>query len=65
MWMLLYNADPERGLSQCDPDFFGRQAVAWLGDMNIVLAGSLRCSDVEILRLLHAVVFDGTPKYSG
>ena len=37
MWMLLYNADPERGFLNAVMVHFGFQSVAWLADMNIVI----------------------------
>ena len=37
MWMLLYNADPERGLFNAVLTHFGLKPIAWLGDMNVVL----------------------------
>ncbi len=37
MWMLLYNADPERGFLNAVFVAVGLQPVAWLGDMNVVL----------------------------
>jgi raffinose/stachyose/melibiose transport system permease protein len=37
MWMLLYNADPDRGLFNGILIQLGMQPVSWLGDMNIVL----------------------------
>lgn len=37
MWMLLYNADPERGLFNGILVALGLTPVAWLGDMKVVL----------------------------
>ncbi len=37
MWLLLFNADPERGLFNGILVQMGLSPVAWLGDMNIVL----------------------------
>ena len=37
MWMLLYNADPERGFLNAVLGLVGLQPVAWLADMNVVL----------------------------
>ena len=37
MWMLLYNADPERGFLNAILVQLGAQPVAWLGDVNIAL----------------------------
>jgi raffinose/stachyose/melibiose transport system permease protein len=37
MFMLLYNADPDRGFLNAIMIFFGFQPVAWLGDMKVVL----------------------------
>jgi raffinose/stachyose/melibiose transport system permease protein len=37
MWMLLYNADPERGFLNAVLVAIGIQPVAWLADMKIVL----------------------------
>ena len=37
MWMLLYNADPERGLLNGVMVHLGFEPVAWLADMNIVI----------------------------
>ena len=37
MWMLLYNADPERGFLNGVLVAIGLQPVAWLGDLKIVL----------------------------
>lgn len=37
MWMLLYNADPERGFLNAIMTLLGLQPVAWMADMNIVI----------------------------
>jgi raffinose/stachyose/melibiose transport system permease protein len=37
MWLLLFTPDPERGLFNGILVAFGKQPVAWLGDMRIVL----------------------------
>jgi raffinose/stachyose/melibiose transport system permease protein len=37
MWMLLYNADPERGLINGILVAFNLQPVGWLSDMNVVM----------------------------
>ncbi|NMC29677.1 MAG: sugar ABC transporter permease [Pelolinea sp.] len=37
MWMLLYNADPERGFFNAILVSLGLQPVAWLADMNVVI----------------------------
>ncbi len=37
MWLLLYNADPDRGLFNGILLAMGLPTVAWLGDMNLVL----------------------------
>jgi raffinose/stachyose/melibiose transport system permease protein len=37
MWMLLYNADPERGFMNGVMVLLGFEPVAWLAEMNIVL----------------------------
>jgi raffinose/stachyose/melibiose transport system permease protein len=37
MWMLLYNADPERGFLNGVMTLLGLQPVAWMADMNIVI----------------------------
>ena len=37
MWILLYNADPERGFLNGVMTMLGFQPVAWLADMNIVI----------------------------
>ncbi|PKO19010.1 MAG: sugar ABC transporter permease [Chloroflexi bacterium HGW-Chloroflexi-10] len=37
MWMLLYNADPDRGLLNAIMVGLGLEPVAWLGNMSIVL----------------------------
>ncbi|MHB8807114.1 MAG: carbohydrate ABC transporter permease [Anaerolineaceae bacterium] len=37
MWMLLYNADPERGFLNAILVLLGLQPVAWLADMNVVI----------------------------
>lgn len=50
MWMLLYNADPERGFLNAIITLLGLQPVAWLADMNIVI---------------YAIFFTLTWKYFG
>jgi raffinose/stachyose/melibiose transport system permease protein len=37
MWMLLYNADPERGFLNAILTSLGAKPVAWLGDVNVAL----------------------------
>lgn len=37
MWMLLYNADPERGLLNAIVVLLGGKPIAWLGDTSVVL----------------------------
>jgi raffinose/stachyose/melibiose transport system permease protein len=37
MWMLLYNADPERGFLNSIMVLIGLEPVAWLADMNVVI----------------------------
>lgn len=37
MWMLLYNADPERGFMNAIMVLLGFEPVAWLADLNIVI----------------------------
>lgn len=37
MWMLLYNANPDRGFLNAIMVFLGLNPVAWLADMNVVL----------------------------
>ncbi len=37
MWMLLYNADPERGFFNAIFVWLGLQPVAWLADMSVVI----------------------------
>lgn len=37
MWMLLYNADPERGFLNAIMIALGFKSVAWLGNMDVVL----------------------------
>jgi len=37
MWMLLYNADPERGFLNAIMTLFGLEPIAWMADMKIVI----------------------------
>ncbi len=37
MWMLLYNADPERGFLNAIMALFGLEPIAWMADMKIVI----------------------------
>jgi len=37
MWMLLYNADPERGFLNAIMILFGLEPIAWMADMKIVI----------------------------
>jgi raffinose/stachyose/melibiose transport system permease protein len=37
MWMLLYNADPDRGFLNAILVMLGLQPIAWMADMNVVM----------------------------